>query len=622
MRLLVTGAGRHARPPGRRRRRARAAGTSSASTCPTVDLTDPARSPQDLVEEHAPDAVVHCAAFTDVDGAEAREAAALAVNADASANVAAAAAMLGARIVAVSTDYVFDGTLTGRPYVESDPTAPLRRLRPHEARRRAGRRRPQPRPRDRADRVAVRRRRQELRRHHAQARRDARRGRGRRPTRSAAPTWTGHLVAARSLDLAASDAHRHLPHRRRRPVLLARAGRRAVPRGRASTCACTETTAEEFQRPAPRPAWSVLATERDETPRLPPWQEGVAALSRREGEPIVKLLVCGGAGFIGSNFVRQRVDDHGDEVVVLDKLTYAGRPENLQDLGDAVTLRPRRDRGPRRRSPRRSATASTRSSTSPPRRTSTARSAGPTRSCETNVARHAACCSRPRRERGVAATCRSPPTRCTARSRRARSPRSRRSCPSSPYSATKAGGDLLVQSLLPHLRAGDRDLPRLQQLRPLPVPREADPADGPQRAARRQAAGLRRRAQRPQLALRRGLRARRSAHILAHGAPGEVYNVGGPDEATNIEVVRGSSSAPGKRRVADRVRHRPPRPRPPLLARLREGPRARLGGAGALRGGPRADGRLVPRQRGVVGADPLAASTASTTSATTGASLG
>jgi dTDP-glucose 4,6-dehydratase len=46
----------------------------------------------------------------------------------------------------------------------------------------------------------------------------------------------------------------------------------------------------------------------------------------------MKLLVCGGAGFIGSNFVRLRVRDHGDEVVVLDKLTYAGRRENLQDL--------------------------------------------------------------------------------------------------------------------------------------------------------------------------------------------------------------------------------------------------------------------------------------------------
>jgi len=48
----------------------------------------------------------------------------------------------------------------------------------------------------------------------------------------------------------------------------------------------------------------------------------------------VKLLVCGGAGFIGSNFARIRVRDHGDEVVVLDKLTYAGRRENLQDLED------------------------------------------------------------------------------------------------------------------------------------------------------------------------------------------------------------------------------------------------------------------------------------------------
>jgi dTDP-glucose 4,6-dehydratase len=48
----------------------------------------------------------------------------------------------------------------------------------------------------------------------------------------------------------------------------------------------------------------------------------------------VRLLVCGGAGFIGSAFVRQRVLAHGDDVTVLDKLTYAGREENLQDLAD------------------------------------------------------------------------------------------------------------------------------------------------------------------------------------------------------------------------------------------------------------------------------------------------
>ena len=46
----------------------------------------------------------------------------------------------------------------------------------------------------------------------------------------------------------------------------------------------------------------------------------------------MRLLVCGGAGFIGSNFVRQRLRDHDDEIVVLDKLTYAGREENLAGL--------------------------------------------------------------------------------------------------------------------------------------------------------------------------------------------------------------------------------------------------------------------------------------------------
>src|SRR5438270_6957987 len=46
----------------------------------------------------------------------------------------------------------------------------------------------------------------------------------------------------------------------------------------------------------------------------------------------MRLLVCGGAGFIGSTFVRQRVREHGDEVTVLDKLTYAGREENFHDI--------------------------------------------------------------------------------------------------------------------------------------------------------------------------------------------------------------------------------------------------------------------------------------------------
>jgi dTDP-glucose 4,6-dehydratase len=48
----------------------------------------------------------------------------------------------------------------------------------------------------------------------------------------------------------------------------------------------------------------------------------------------MRLLVCGGAGFIGSTFVRQRLQEHGDEVTVLDKLTYAGREENFHDFAE------------------------------------------------------------------------------------------------------------------------------------------------------------------------------------------------------------------------------------------------------------------------------------------------
>jgi dTDP-glucose 4,6-dehydratase len=49
----------------------------------------------------------------------------------------------------------------------------------------------------------------------------------------------------------------------------------------------------------------------------------------------MRLLVAGGAGFIGSNYVRLRLDAHrGDTLRVLDKLTYAGRPENLDGLDE------------------------------------------------------------------------------------------------------------------------------------------------------------------------------------------------------------------------------------------------------------------------------------------------
>jgi dTDP-glucose 4,6-dehydratase len=50
----------------------------------------------------------------------------------------------------------------------------------------------------------------------------------------------------------------------------------------------------------------------------------------------MRLLVCGGAGFIGSTFVRLRLSEYGDEVTVLDALTYAGRRENLEDVLERI----------------------------------------------------------------------------------------------------------------------------------------------------------------------------------------------------------------------------------------------------------------------------------------------
>jgi dTDP-glucose 4,6-dehydratase len=50
----------------------------------------------------------------------------------------------------------------------------------------------------------------------------------------------------------------------------------------------------------------------------------------------MKVLVTGAAGFIGSTYVRTVLDHDQDDVVVLDKLTYAGRKENLQDVADRI----------------------------------------------------------------------------------------------------------------------------------------------------------------------------------------------------------------------------------------------------------------------------------------------
>jgi dTDP-4-dehydrorhamnose reductase len=88
-----------------------------------LDVTSPEALSRKLDLER-PDVVLNCAAWTDVDGAETAEEAAFAVNGKGAGNVAAAAAEIEARVVHVSTDYVFDGA-KGAPYVESDQPAPL-----------------------------------------------------------------------------------------------------------------------------------------------------------------------------------------------------------------------------------------------------------------------------------------------------------------------------------------------------------------------------------------------------------------------------------------------------------------------------------------------------------------
>jgi dTDP-4-dehydrorhamnose reductase len=237
-----------------------------------LDITD-ADNVQRIVTAAGPQAVINCAAWTDVDGAEAAEARALRVNADGAANVARAAAQISVRVVHVSTDYVFDGAKR-EPWLESDPVGPLQA---YGRTKLAGER-------------AV----AEATADHAIVRtawlfgaggpnfvdtmlrlgaeRDEvdvvtdQRGR---------PTWTGHLAPA-LIELA----------ERRDDVGVFHAtgpdecswyefAVEIFDRARVS-CRVVPTTSERFPRPARRPSYSVLGTERDPAVVLPSWQDGLA----------------------------------------------------------------------------------------------------------------------------------------------------------------------------------------------------------------------------------------------------------------------------------------------------------------------------------------------------------
>jgi len=247
----------------------------------------------------------------------------------------------------------------------------------------------------------------------------------------------------------------------------------------------------------------------------------------------VKLLVCGGAGFIGSSFVRIRIADHGDDVVVLDKLTYAGRRENLEGLGvplveggieDPVRVAEALDLGGAE------AIVNFAAETHVDRSIAEPDAFVRTHALGTHVLLEAA------REHGLRMLQVSTDEvygSIEDGSFTEESPLR----PSSPYSATKAGADLLVASYTHTFglealicrgsnNYGPRQYP--EKLIPLMILNalHGDPlpvyGDG--------------------LQVRNWLFvedfARAIGHVLAHGTPGEAYNVGGPDECPNLEVVR------------------------------------------------------------------------------------
>jgi dTDP-4-dehydrorhamnose reductase len=218
--------------------------------------------------EYTPDLVLHTAAWTDVDGAEAQPGAAHAANVEGTHNVVG----LGAPVVYFSTDYVFDGT-KHEPYVESDEPSPLS---VYGRTKLAGERevregwivrsswlfgstghnfvRTMLRLGAAQDEVAV---------------VDDQRG---------SPTYVGHLAGAVRELLALPYGVYHV-----------------AADGEATWADCAEATfaeagldcrvrrisSAELARPAPRPAYSVLRSERRGTPRLPHWREGLRACLER-----------------------------------------------------------------------------------------------------------------------------------------------------------------------------------------------------------------------------------------------------------------------------------------------------------------------------------------------------
>jgi dTDP-4-dehydrorhamnose reductase len=253
---------------------------------PELDITKP-EAVAEAFARIAPEAVLNCAAWTDVDGAETHVAQAHAVNADGAGNLARAAAVAGVPLVHVSTDYVFDGEAfvdasgAPRPYVESDATGPrtvygqsklagelqVLAASPRHAVARsawlfgvggANFAATMLRLSEERDAVKV------------------------VTDQVGCPTWTGHLAPALLglLDRGVGG----LVHLAGTGYVSWNGFTKEIFRQAEISCRVEEASTADMPRPAPRPAWSALESGRDDLLPLPPWQDGLAGyLAARAG---------------------------------------------------------------------------------------------------------------------------------------------------------------------------------------------------------------------------------------------------------------------------------------------------------------------------------------------------
>jgi dTDP-glucose 4,6-dehydratase len=273
----------------------------------------------------------------------------------------------------------------------------------------------------------------------------------------------------------------------------------------------------------------------------------------------MRLLVCGGAGFIGSTFARLRLREHGDEVTVLDKLTYAGREENFHDFADDPGFRFMRGAIEDRE-----AVAAAIEASAPEAIINFAAETHVDRSIaepDAFVRTHALGtfvlleAARENDVRYLQVSTDEVYGSIDVGTFTEESPLR----PSSPYSATKTGADLLVQGyfhtygLPATICRGSNNYGAYQypeKLIPLMILNALHGDSLPVYGDGMQVRNW----------IHSTDFARAIGHVLEHGAPGEVYNAGGPDEQANIEVVRRIVELTGAREsqiehVTDRPGH-------------------------------------------------------------------